>query len=84
MLPVTFQGLKCAAPLPAKGAPSIRSVKLVHLLININSDCDKTSFGGGRKGPCPEKLTVWRLGQTTPPVIGEERTGIHAHHLMFS
>lgn len=80
MLPRYFseQGLVCAARLPATSAPSIRSAKLVHLLTNTDSGCDKNS-GGSREGPCPEKL-----GQTSPSVIAEEWTGIHAHHLAFS
>lgn len=78
------QGLKCAAPLPATGAPSTRSVKFVQLLINTDSGCDKTRSGGGRKGSCPDKQTAWRQGQTTLSVIAEGRTGIHAHHLILS
>lgn len=80
MLPVnsTEQGLKRAAALPATGAPSIRSVKFVHLLINADTGCDRTSSGGGREGPWPDELRAWRLGQTIPSVMAEGRTGIHA------
>lgn len=63
----TEQGMKCAAPLPATRAPSIRSAKFVLLLINIDSGCDKTSSGGGRKGLCPDKLTWQPGGWDRPP-----------------
>lgn len=48
---------------------------LAHLLINIDPICDKTSFGRGREGPCPEQPTAWWLGQSTLSVISEGSKG---------
>lgn len=44
---------------------------LALLFINIDSICDKTSFGRGRKGPCPQQPTAWLLGQSALSVTGE-------------